>query len=89
MGLIIFILLGAFIGWLASRLLGRDSGLVMSIVIGIVGSFLGSYVSRFFTGSDGSFLAFDWSGLFWSLIGAVILVAILNALTGRRHQAAS
>jgi uncharacterized membrane protein YeaQ/YmgE (transglycosylase-associated protein family) len=89
MGLIIFIILGAFIGWLASRLVGREGGLLMYILIGIVGSFIGSFVSRMFTGSDNSFLAFDWGGLFWSLIGAIILVAILNLVSGHRHQSAS
>lgn len=88
MGLLAFIILGALVGWIAARLMGRDTGILMSIIIGIVGSFIGGYVSQLFTGSDQSFLAFSMMGLFWSFIGAVILVAIMNALTGRRHHAA-
>jgi len=88
MGLIAFIILGALIGWIASKVMGRDNGILMYIIIGIVGSFIGSFVSRLFTGMDDSFLAFDWSGLFWSFVGAIILVAILNAITGRKHNAA-
>jgi uncharacterized membrane protein YeaQ/YmgE (transglycosylase-associated protein family) len=66
-------------------MLGRDEGVIMSIVIGIVGSFVGSLVSQLFTGADRSFLALSWVGLFWSFIGAVILVAILNAVRRPHH----
>jgi uncharacterized membrane protein YeaQ/YmgE (transglycosylase-associated protein family) len=37
-------------------------------------------------GYDDSYLAFDWSAIIWSIIGAVILLAIVNAFTGRRHR---
>jgi len=80
MGLIIFLLLGALVGYVASRLMGRPEGLVMSVVIGVVGSFIGGFVSHLITGSDQSYLAFSVSGLVWSLVGAVILVAIMNAV---------
>jgi uncharacterized membrane protein YeaQ/YmgE (transglycosylase-associated protein family) len=88
MGIIAFIILGALVGWAASKLTGRDHGLFMNLLIGIAGSFIGSFVSRLFTGSDDSFLAFDWMGLFWSLIGAIILLAVANALSGRQRHAA-
>lgn len=86
MGIIIAIILGGFVGWAASKMLGRDEGVLASIVIGIVGSFIGGLVSRLFTGADQSYLAFSWSGLFWAFIGALILVAILNA-TRKPHHA--
>lgn len=89
MGLIAFLVLGALVGWIAARAAGRDTGLVMNLIIGIIGSFIGGFVSRLFIGADDSFLALDWSGLFWSFIGALILVAILNAMTGHRHHTAS
>ncbi|CAN5189235.1 GlsB/YeaQ/YmgE family stress response membrane protein [soil metagenome] len=88
MGLIAFIVLGALVGWVASKAMGHENGLFMDLVIGVVGSFIGSFVSRMFTGTDSSFLAFDWMGLFWSFIGAIILLAIVGALSGRRHHAA-
>lgn len=86
MGIIVVIILGAIVGWVAARLMGRNEGVVASVIIGIIGSFIGSLISQLFTGSDRSFLAFDMSGLIWSLVGAVILVAILNAVQSRsRH----
>ena len=88
MSILVAIILGGLVGYIASRLMGRNEGIGMSIIIGIVGSFIGSFVSNLFTGSDKSFLAFSAMGLFWSLVGSVILVAILNAVTrSRRHTA--
>ena len=86
MSLIVYIVLGGLVGWLAARLLGREEGILASILIGIVGSFIGSFISRLITGSDKSYLAFSWSGLFWSLIGAIAFVAVMNAISRpRRH----
>jgi uncharacterized membrane protein YeaQ/YmgE (transglycosylase-associated protein family) len=85
MSIIAFIILGGLVGWVASRLMGRDEGILGSIVIGIIGSFIGSFVSRMFTSSQ-SYLTLSWSGIIWSLIGAIILVALMNAFTGRRHH---
>jgi uncharacterized membrane protein YeaQ/YmgE (transglycosylase-associated protein family) len=86
MSLIVAIILGALVGWAASRMLGREEGILMSVVIGIIGSFIGSLLSSMMTGSDQSFLAFSWSGLVWSLVGALILVAIMNAFSHRTHH---
>lgn len=85
MTIIVAIVLGGLVGWLASRLLGRSEGMIASIIIGIVGSFIGSLISAGLTGSDKSYLAFSWGGLLWSLIGAVVLVAILNAFSRPHH----
>ena len=86
MSIIIAIILGGIVGWIASKLMGREEGAMMSIIIGVVGSFIGSFISSFFTGSDKSFLAFSMTGLIWSLIGAVVLVGILNAFSSPRHH---
>lgn len=87
MSIIVTLIIGGIVGWLAAQILGRREGLLGSIVIGIVGSFIGSFVSQLFTGSDRSYLTFAWSGFFWSLVGALILVAILNAVTKKRPSA--
>lgn len=83
MGLIITILLGALVGYLAAYLLGRREGFFASLLIGVVGSFLGGLVSRLFTGADQSVLAFTWVGLFWAFLGSVVLVLTLNFIQHR------
>lgn len=85
MSIVIFIILGGIVGWLASQLLGREEGVVGSIVIGIIGSFIGSFVSQLLT-SGTSYLTLSWSGFLWSLIGAIIFVAILNMVSHPRHH---
>lgn len=86
MGILTIIVIGAIVGWIASRVMGRDEGFIASILIGIVGSFIGSLLSRMLIGSDQALLAFSWSGFFWSLIGAIILVAIMNAMSHPKHR---
>lgn len=86
MGIIVAIILGGFVGWLAARLLGRDEGVLMSIIIGVIGSFLGGLVSRLFTGADNAILAFTWEGLFWSFVGALILVGLMNMMRRPSHN---
>jgi uncharacterized membrane protein YeaQ/YmgE (transglycosylase-associated protein family) len=86
MSIIIFLVIGGLVGYVASRLLGRQEGILASILIGIVGSFIGGFVSRLFSGSDQSFLALNWVGIFWSMIGALILVGIMNAMSHRTHH---
>lgn len=84
MTLLIAIVIGALVGWIASQIMGRSEGLAASIIIGIVGSFIGGLLSSVFTGTSQSSLGFSWTGIFWSLIGSIILVALLNAFTGWR-----
>ena len=86
MTILTIIVVGAIVGWLGSQLMGRSEGLVASIIIGIVGSFIGSFISMLITGSDLASLSFSWTGAFWSLIGSVILVALLNAFTRVAQQ---
>ncbi len=86
MGIIAVLIIGGIVGWLAAMLLGRREGVIGSIIIGVVGSFIGSFISEMTTGRNNAYLSFSLSGFIWSLIGALILVAILNGVTGRRHH---
>jgi uncharacterized membrane protein YeaQ/YmgE (transglycosylase-associated protein family) len=84
MNLIIVILLGALVGYIANRIAKRDSGFIFSAITGIVGAILGNLVSVLVTGNQEAFLAFDLSGLLWALGGALIFVFVLNAIQRRR-----
>lgn len=86
MGLILFLVLGGLIGWIASIITKRDEqqGIIMNIIVGIVGAFLGGFLSGVLTGADRSALEFDLGSLFWALLGAIALCMILNALTRKK-----
>ncbi len=86
MGIIVMLILGGLVGWAAASLMGRDTGILMSIIIGIIGAFIGGWISQLFTGADQSFLAFSWVGLFWAFIGSVVLVAIMNMVQRPHHS---
>jgi len=83
MGWIIAILVGALIGWLASMIMRTDAqqGALANILIGIVGSALGRWLFSDVLGWGGAAAAGDFTiaGLFWGILGAVILIAILKA----------
>jgi uncharacterized membrane protein YeaQ/YmgE (transglycosylase-associated protein family) len=87
MSIILFIILGGIIGLIATSLLHRREGLIGSIGIGIIGSFIGSFISRIFDSSS-SYTSLTWSGFFWSLAGAIVLVAIMNGFSNshRTHH---
>lgn len=84
MGWIVLIIVGAVIGWLASMLMGTDQqqGAIANIVIGIVGSILGSWLfgSVLGIGSAGAAGTLSLWGIVWGVVGAVVLIAILKAL---------
>jgi uncharacterized membrane protein YeaQ/YmgE (transglycosylase-associated protein family) len=78
---IIWIIVGAIIGWLASLIMHRNAqqGFLLDIVVGIVGAFLGGLLLAplFGTGTINQ-NDFSLSGLLVSLLGAIILLAIVN-----------
>ena len=84
MGWIIVILVGAVIGWLASKIMSTDAeqGALANIGIGIVGSLLGGWLfgSVLGIGSAASAGTLSIWGVIWGVVGAVVLIAILKAL---------
>lgn len=82
MGLIVALIIGGVIGWLASIVMRRDAqqGIFLNIVVGIVGSLLGSFLLGGFFGADGDILnsPLDGGTLIAAFVGALILLAIVN-----------
>jgi uncharacterized membrane protein YeaQ/YmgE (transglycosylase-associated protein family) len=81
MNFIIWIVVGGLIGWVASMIMktNEQQGMFLNIVVGIVGSMLGGWLVSPLLGA-GTINQNDFSlgGLLVSLIGAVILLAIVN-----------
>jgi uncharacterized membrane protein YeaQ/YmgE (transglycosylase-associated protein family) len=76
MGIIIWLIMGGVVGWLASMLMRTDAqqGILLNIVVGIVGAFIGGLI---FSGGSINNGITVYSFIV-SLIGAVILLAIVN-----------
>lgn len=79
MGWIIALIVGGIAGWLASMVMNRDSsmGIFMNIVVGIVGSVLGNLLLNAF-GIGGSIQHFSIQGLIVAVVGAIVLLGIVN-----------
>lgn len=81
MNFIIWIVVGGLIGWVASMIMktNEQQGMFLNIVVGIVGSMLGGWLISPLLGA-GTINQSDFSlgGLLVSLVGAVILLAIVN-----------
>lgn len=82
------IIIGAIAGFLARALVpGKDSmSIPATILLGIVGSFVGGFLaSLLFGGGE----IFQTSGLIGSVIGAIIALLIYNATVGKRSGSRS
>ena len=81
MNIIIWLVVGGLIGWVASMIMKTDGqqGMFLNVVVGIVGAMLGGWFISPLVGAgtinDGTFSA---GALMVSLVGAVILLAIVN-----------
>lgn len=85
LSLIVFLLIGGLIGLVARALVPGDDamGCLGTIVLGVVGSFAGGFISAVITSHRVTHL--HPSGLFMSVIGAVAVLLIFNAITGRKR----
>lgn len=78
MGLIISIVVGGVVGWLASIVMKTNAqmGMIANVLVGIVGSFLGYWIAGMLgLAAQGGIL-----GFLISIAGAALLIFILRAL---------
>jgi uncharacterized membrane protein YeaQ/YmgE (transglycosylase-associated protein family) len=83
MNLLLWIVLGGVIGWLASKVMNTDQnqGIILNIVVGIVGAFVGGLLITPLLGeSTINQSNFSLPGLLVSFLGAVVLLAVVNLI---------
>ena len=77
--IVVYLIVGGVIGWLASLIMRTDAqqGIVLNIVVGVVGAIIaGLLLGRGISAGN----ALDITGILYSLLGAVILLAIVNLI---------
>ncbi len=80
MGWIIALIVGGVAGWLASMVMNRDAsmGIFWNIVVGCVGSVIGNLIAGPLLGISGSVQEFSIIGLIIAIVGAIVLLGIVN-----------
>jgi uncharacterized membrane protein YeaQ/YmgE (transglycosylase-associated protein family) len=88
MGIILYIVFGALVGWIASIIMGRNAeqGALGNIVVGILGAFLGGWIMSALgsTGVNG----FNLRSFLVALLGAVVLLFVFNLVRRGSHHPA-
>jgi uncharacterized membrane protein YeaQ/YmgE (transglycosylase-associated protein family) len=84
MNIIIYLIVAAVIGWVATEIMHDRSNLLINIIVAVLGAFLaGWFLSPLFhvgTIND----AITWQTVLVTLLGSVILLAIVHLITHRR-----
>ena len=75
MGIILWIIFGALVGWIASAIMKTNDGVILDIVIGIVGAIIGGWLMSFF-GQSG-ITGFNLYSFVVALLGAIVLIVIV------------
>ena len=89
MGIIIWLIIGGIIGWLASMVMKTDKqqGMILNVVVGIVGAMIGGLLIAPLLGSSTiNRMDFSIPGLLASFIGACILLALVNMVNRGRAR---
>ncbi|HEX2996489.1 MAG TPA: GlsB/YeaQ/YmgE family stress response membrane protein [Anaerolineales bacterium] len=83
-----WLIVGAIAGWLAGKVMGtsRQQGLLLDIVVGLAGALIGGFLFNQFGIADTK--GFNIWSLFVAFTGAVILLAVIRLVSGRRKRLA-
>ena len=80
MGILVWLIVGGVVGWLASIIMRTDAqqGILLNVVVGIVGALLAGFVVSPMLGIGTINQGITLATFLVSLVGAVILLAIVN-----------
>jgi uncharacterized membrane protein YeaQ/YmgE (transglycosylase-associated protein family) len=78
MGIIVWLIVGGIVGWLASLIMRTDAqqGIILNIVVGIIGA----VIAGLLLGKGNINGGITLETFLWSLVGAIILLAIVNLI---------
>ena len=86
MGILAWLVVGLIAGWLASIVMrGGGYGLIGDIIVGIVGALIGGFLAANLLNMPDAVNGINITSILVAFVGAVILIAILRLVSGRRH----
>ncbi len=85
MGIIIWLIMGGIVGWIASLIMGNSErqGIILNVVVGIVGAMIGGWLISPMLGAGSINEGITFMSFVVSLIGAIILLAIVSLFQRR------
>ena len=81
MGILLWIVFGAIVGWIASLIMKSGGGILMDIILGIVGAVVGGFIFSLFGGEG--ITGFNLYSMIIAVIGAIIVVWVGRLITNR------
>ena len=80
MGILVWLIVGGVVGWLASIIMRTDAqqGMLLNVIVGIVGALLAGFIVSPLIGVGTINEGITLATFLVSLVGAVILLAIVN-----------
>ena len=86
MGILAWLVVGLIAGWLASMVMrGGGYGLIGDIIVGIVGAVIGGFLAATLLKIPDAVNGINVTSILVAFVGAVILIAILRLVSGRRR----
>lgn len=79
MGILIMIIVGILVGWLASVVVGGGGGVIFDMVVGFLGALIASFV---FGGPSILSGGISLMSVLWSVVGAIVLLLVLRLFRG-------
>ena len=80
-GIVGAIIIGIVAGWLAEKIMHRNHGILVILVVGIAGAFIGSFLANTLGIGTGAGVV---PSLLVATVGAILLLGMLSLIKGRR-----
>lgn len=80
MGIILWIIFGGLVGWVASLIMKTDNqqGIILNVAIGIIGAMLGGWLMS--TLGESGVTGFNLYSFLVAVLGSVVLITVIGAL---------
>lgn len=78
------LIIGGLAGWIAEKVMRTDQGIIMNIIVGIIGSYIGAFLANALELDIGQIVpGWFFSNLIVSVLGAVALLFVFKLLRNR------
>lgn len=81
LGLIGWLVIGIFAGWLAEQVMGRNHGLITNLIVGVIGALIGGFIAQNLLGQPVG--GFNLLTLFVAFLGSCLLLFLLGLVKRR------